>query len=239
MLFKERLKLNMIPSKLKLYEVNKLFYNRFAYSLTLLNKLTCIFRNKNFKYAGSTLDKIQAQYEQGEQLLFTTQLRQTSISESHFLDAKTVYNELTRNRDDYLIRCEGNTLNIYTNDKKWLISFGNKLKNATSWHQPKEKYIQFLKENTNTIIVNTDFPYNFKVTFNNSTVNPTLADWLQNNSDKVKSSRLLQEDIRKSGYINGRYVFCTSENVVMLLKIIAGDSIQKIDKLVHKQNIDK
>ena len=224
--------------KLLQYESKKLFYNKYLYSLTGINQLGPIFRNKNFKYASTQLDILQAFYERGLPLVYQKLFKHKPVPETHFLDAKVIYNELTRYRKDYIVRIEFSTIKFYSNDKEFLLKLSEKLHNATEWHQPSEKYIEYLKETTNTIIVDDD-TYGYKITFNHNRVNSSFADWLDNNKDKVKSTQTLRDDIKRSNYINGRYVYITTENVLMLVKIIAGDCIQRIDKLVSKQSIDK
>lgn len=224
--------------KLLQYESKKLFYNKYLYCLTATNQLGSIFRNKNFKYASTQLDGLQADLEAGLPLISSKLLRAIPVKESHFLDAKVIYNQLTRYRKDYIVRIEHPHINFYSNDSDFLLKLSYKLHHAKEWHQPDSKYIDFLKANASTIIVN-DNKYSYKVTFNGNRANKNLSEWLRNNKDKVKSTQLLIEDIESLGYINGRYVYVTTENVLMLLKIVAGDCIQRVDKLVSKQSIDK
>jgi hypothetical protein len=68
----------------------------------------------------------------------------------------------------------------------------------------------------------------------------TLGPWLKANRDKVKVSDMLLDDLDQDlKYMNGRYIFMTTEKVLMLFKIIAGNCIQRIDKLVCDADIDK
>tara|TARA_E500000178_G_scaffold289937_1_gene293227 strand:+ start:3825 stop:4517 length:693 start_codon:yes stop_codon:yes gene_type:complete len=225
--------------KLLNYDTTKLFYNKYLYSLSIFNELTPIFRNKNFKFACTVLDGLQANFESGQPLARNINNYTQPIQIGHFIDARTIYNELTRYKKPYIVRCENRHLNVYCNDLSLLERLSKKCKNAISLHQPAKEHLDFIKNNTNTIIVKDD-TYKFKVTFGNNLVPDTLSPWLKVNRDKVKVSDMFINDIdRDMRYVNGRYVYITNEKVLMLFKILAGDCIQRIDKLVCVTNIDK
>jgi len=225
--------------KLLKYETTKLFYNKYLYSLSVNSELTPIFRNKNFKYACTVLDKLQADFEAGRPLIRSFGRYEAPILLEHFLDARTIYNELTRYKNSYLLRCENRHLNLYTNDISFLHKLSNKCKHAKSLYQPAKKHLEFIKNNTNTIIVKNS-KYGYKITFGSNLVPDTLGSWLEANRDKVKFSNMLLEDLKKNQkYMNGRYIYITNDKVLILFKILAGECIQRIDKLVCASDIDK
>ena len=225
--------------KLLKYKTTKLFYNKYLYSLSINSELTPIFRNKNFKSACTILDQLQADFEAGRPLIRSFGRYETPVLIDHFLDARTIYNELTRYKKPYIVRCENIHLNIYCNDLSLLDRLSKRCKNVVSLHQPAKEHLDFIKNNTNTIIVKDD-TYKFKITFGNNRVPDTLSPWLKVNRDKVKVSNMFIDDIDKDmRYMNGRYVFITNEKILMLFKILAGDCIQRIDKLVCATDIDK
>ena len=221
------------------HETTKLFYNKYLYKLGISNPIASIFRNKNWAYTSTVLDKLQANYEEGLPLQVTYVMRVQPLTVQHFLDAQVLYNELSRCKDDYLIRVESNTLNLYSNDKNWLKKLSYKIKNTVDFVEPRSEFVEYLKANTNTIIVDKDFEYGYKVTLGGNSVPTTFSDWLINNRDKVKVSNQLIKDIQNKQYLAGRYFYLRSENVLMLVKLIIVDSIQRIDRLVSKQDIDK
>lgn len=219
-------------------ETTKLFYNKYLYKLGIYNPLGTIFRNKNFAYASTVLDKLQANYEDGLPLEVTYVMRKQPIRIPDFLDAQILYNELSRYKEDYLFRVEGSTLGIYSNDKEWCKRLAYKLKNAKDFTEPQADLVQFLRENTNTIIVDKDFGYEYKITLNGACP-ATFADWLKANRDKVKVTDNLIDHIKDGQYVQGRYFYARSENVLMLIRLIILDNMQRVDKLVSKQDIDK
>ena len=224
---------------LKKNETTKLFYNKYLYRLGIYNPIGTIFRNKNFAYASTVLDKLQKDYEEGAPLQVTYVMRVQPIKTTDFTDAQVLFNEFSRYKDDFLIRIENSYLGVYSNDKDWLKRLSYKIKNRKDFTEPRSDLVEFLRNNTNTIIVNNDFGYKYKVTLGGNLCNISFADWLENNLDKVKISDILIEDIRNKKYVAGRYFYITSENVLMLIRLIILDSIQRVDKLVSKLDMDK
>lgn len=224
---------------LKKHETTKLFYNKYLYRLGIYNPIASIFRNKNFSYASTVLDKLQANYEDGLPLEVTYVMRKQPIRVSDFLDAQVLYNDFSRYKDDYLLRIEANTIGVYSNDKEWLKRVAYKLKNKKDFTEPQAELVEFLRNNTNTIIVDNNFGFEYKITLGNNRCPPTFADWLEKNRDKVKVTNQLIEDIRHGNYVSSRYFYARSENVLMLVRLIILDNMQRVDKLVSKQDIDK
>ena len=221
------------------HETTKLFYNKYLYRLGLYNPIASIFRSKNFAYASTILDKLQANYEEGLPLEVTYVMRKQPIRIPDFLDAQVLYNELSRYQEEYLIRIENNHLVVFSNDKKWLKRLSYKIKNVVDFTEPQEEFANFLLHNTNTIIVDEFFGYDFKITLGGKICPNTFAQWLTNNRDKVKVTDALINEISKKQYVAGRYFYVRSENILMLVRLIIHDCIQRVDKLISKQNIDK
>lgn len=224
---------------LKKHETTKLFYNKYLYRLGIRNPLASIFRNKNFAYASTILDQLQQDYEAGQPLQVTYVMRVQPIRIQDFKDAQILYNELTRYQDDYILRIENQTVSVYSNDKQWLKILSYKIKNVLDFSEPDTAFVEYLKQNINTIIVEDTFGYDYKITLGNDRCPTTFAQWLRVNRDKVRITDKLIQDIENKYFTTGRYFYLRSENVLMLVKLIILDSIQRIDKLVSKQDIDK
>ena len=100
--------------------------------------------------------------------------------------------------------------------------------------------INFLLENKNVIIVDNEPEFMYKVSFGRKSGKKELAKWIANNRDKVVCGPRLYESLQNENrYIQSQYIYAKDEKVVLLLQMIVGDNITRIDKLVSKQNIDK
>ncbi len=221
------------------FETKKLFYNKYLYGLSFRNPLVSIFRNKNFRYAKSVIDDLQRSHEAGMPLWLKTMRREKQVKQDDFTAIRTLFNECTSYTNDYTLRIEGSILKIYSNDKSWIKSLIKKFDCITEFYQPDPKFAQFLIDNHNTIIVDGDCPHEYKITFGNNTLPTALADWCDRNSNKVKITSDTKDEIRRNGYVAGRYMYVKNDSTLMLCNLIAGTSFARIDKLVSRQNIDK
>ena len=143
-------------SKLRLYESKKLHYGKYLYKLKIISPLAGIFRtdlqkNKNgiLSYAKERLDRYSSNSRNGEQAIIKKFKASITITSDELFDAKNIYNAL-RNSSNHLIRCEHNSLIIYTNDKSTLTKLSKKLKtdNVELW-EPDVNVIDFLQNNAN------------------------------------------------------------------------------------------
>tara|TARA_B100002019_G_scaffold15287_1_gene12123 strand:+ start:8137 stop:8808 length:672 start_codon:yes stop_codon:yes gene_type:complete len=223
---------------LKKQLTNKLFYNKYLYSLNCINPMTAIFRNKNFRFAKSVIDNMQNDYHQGLPLYLQRARRKKEINLDDFNDIKILFNEFSRSQEEYKIRCQGNNFIIYSNNKNWLQLIQSKIKSAKEFFEPDPKYVDFLLNNTHTLIVeNTDYAY--KCCFSNNKIPESFATWCEKNRNKIKITDNALNDIKLFGSAHGRTCYVKDDSILMLCNLIAGTIFNRIDKLVCRQNIDK
>ena len=220
---------------MKKYETTKLFYNKYAYRLQICNSLATCFREKNLSFARQVLDTLQQQYENSDPLVFYLGRRGKPISESYFKDAKRLLNVFT-NMEDYKLRVEQNYINVYANDEDWINSVKNCIHTnhaVESLHKPGNYSLD-----ANTILVDKDNGFQYKVTLGNKAGSPEFALWAANNPKLVKLGPVLKEECLNSGWVSGCYFYARDEKTLQLISLII-NNIRRIDKLVVKSNIDK
>lgn len=230
---------------MKLFESKKLHYRKYLYKLRLDNTLSGIFRTElqrggKLEYAKAKLEEYLVKDRNGDAITSTKYRTQIVITKEELYDAYQLYKTL-RNATDYLLRCEHRSLMLYSNDKPLLLNIAQKLhtKDVEFW-EPDQSAIEFLKNNTNVIIVNKEPEFPYKVTFGKRPGKPELAKWIDKNLDKVQIGSILHSNLRNSAkWIQGQYFYVRDENVIFLLQIMIGDNIGRIDKLVYKADIDK
>lgn len=219
---------------MKVFESNKLYYDKFFYKIDIRNGLAHLFREKKFHIARRTLDYLQQCYDNNSPLTINFGLRQTPISTSDFIDAKKLYN-IFLNFNDYKLRVEKNVFSIYTNDMDWieLIQRSISVGAVYSFYRPEEKYKSLL--DSNTILVNNDTGYQYKVTISNTTRlgNPSFAKWAEANPKLVKLGPVLKESMLNQNYVSGMYFYVRDSKVMELCSLMLGD-LGRIDKLVVK-----
>jgi len=196
-------------------------------------------RNGKLSYAAQIISEHQFSYQTNGVIYKSRWGINEPVSIEELKDAETVY-RLLKAADGYMVRVELNSLNIYTNDVTLLEDMQSKLiADAEIW-RPSEKTIDFLKQNKNVILVDKvpEFPY--KISFGRKPAKKELAKWIENNRDKVTCGPRLFESLQtENRWIQGQYIFAKDEKVILLLQMLIGDNIARIDKLVYKETIDK
>lgn len=233
-----------MSTNIQLYETKKLHYGKYLYKLKVTNQLAGIFRtelqrNGKLNYARTKLQDYVSKVKRGELVYKSRWRTETLIKPDMILDANSIYLQL-KNNNDYLVRCEYSTLIIYTNNRKLLLDIVSKLKTGCPelW-EPDPKTVDFLSNKTDIILTDTQVMFPFKITFGRKRANPSLASWIEKNGDKAQAGPICMNNIRNGNFMQGQYIYVRDENIVLLLQMIIGDNIQRIDKLVYKGNIDK
>lgn len=225
-------------------ETKKLHYNKFLYKMQFRNALAGIFRTEwqrkgNLSYAALKLSEYKYALKNHSVLYKNRWGTKEEVPLSHYRDAQKLY-RILRHQSSYMIRCEYNTVNLYSNDLDFLENINKKISVDTIIWKPDTNNINFLLENKNVIIVDNEPEFMYKVTFGRKSGKKELAKWIANNRDKVVCGPRLYESLQNENRcIQSQYIFAKDEKVVLLLQMIVGDNITRIDKLVSKQNIDK
>lgn len=222
---------------MKRLETTKLFWGEYQYRLSLKNTLSPIFREKNLSHARQVLDKLQQMYEKGELLYLAQGTRRKPITEESFFDAKRLYIAFSKCLE-YKVRVESTTLSIYSNDVSWIEKLATDVESSSliSIHKPDPKFINSL--NPNTILVEENIGYEYKVTLGYRSGSPEFAAWAEKNPKLIKIGSKAKEEMLRSGYVNGMYFYARDERTLQLCNLMLSN-IRRIDKLIVKQDIDK
>lgn len=228
---------------LKLFETKKLHHGKYLYKLVLSNPLATIFRSDlsrygKLSYAKERLALLTVKYKAGETLTKQSYRSSVEISEQMFLDARDLYNILKK-VDDFKIRCESNSLGIYSNDRDLLMKIANKMRvSSREFWEPNPEAVGLLAKEQNLVIVNYPTSYQYQVHLSYKRVDANAYNWLKSNSDKVKVGPKTLRDFA-SGLSNGSYIYVRDDRVMSLVEVLIGHAIRKVDKIVYKGDIDK
>lgn len=222
---------------MKTFETNKLFYGQYLYRLEIRNGLATFFREKNLPVARSALDTLHSQHDNGKPLQLFRGLRELHVPDIDFFDAIKLYSIFLK-KDEYKLRVQANYLNIYANDISWL---DNIIKQITtdrvlSLYKPNPKYKDLLT--SNTIVIDHDIGYEYKVTFGTKYGEPAFAKWASANPKLIRIGDTALNEVFNSGYVNGMYFYARDEKTLQLCSLMT-TNIRRIDKLIVKTNIDK
>lgn len=180
---------------------------------------------------------MQKLYENNRSLYWRRGLRSDPVNDDDFLSAKRLYQAFRqRSENDFKLRVENAFLQIYSNDKEWLLTLCNLTTKPLELWSPNNAYAHLLAKNV--IIKSQPFPYEYKVSLQ-SRVDPSFANWVYNNQDKIKIGKRLLEYIESGSWVKSMYFYIRDEKVLQLVTLMIGNSIQRIDKIVCAPNIDK
>lgn len=219
----------------------KLFYGKYAYKVVIRNDLTSIFASYNNKnHARDTLAKLQTALDKGQGLSIKKWRGEVKVSVFEFERAKSICNALQK-YPDHRVRAESAySLTIYTNEVNLV---ENLLKNVghgvREVYRPREGVEEFLNTNIETAIVKTEMPYEFRVYFNGSRVDPSFANWLKSNTDKSRVGTVTLRNIEEGYYTSGNYFYVKNEKVLTMVRMFLGHNIRKVERLVYIGDIDK
>ena len=222
---------------LKTFETHKLFYGQYLYRLEIRNSLSVFFREKNLPLARSTLDSLHSLYDQGSPLCFNRGLRQINVSEIDFFNATKLYRIFSKAKK-YKLRIQSSIMLVYSNDLTWINEIAKQisLDKVISLSKPNDDYKELL--NSNTIIIEKDIGYNYKVTFGTGSGEPAFGKWAIANPNLIKLGAIASNEIINSGFVNGMYFYARDEKTLQLCSLMT-TNIRRIDKLIVKPNIDK
>lgn len=229
---------------LKQFQTKKLHYGKYLYKIKIGTPISHIFqknrqRDNELSFAKSMIDRYRDDCNNTKRKISNKKI-DFKITKNVVNDAEVVYNNLI-DSSDYIVRCEFMHLMIYTNSESLIDSISSSLSTERYdiW-KPDVNTINLLKNSSNLIISNkkVDFPY--KLTFGKKRSKSELGKWITKNKDKVKAgSTILLNLLSDNRYINGQYIYVKDEKVLLLIQMMIGDNISRIDKIIYKEDIDK
>jgi len=245
--------------KLITQHTSKLFFNKFKYKAVVKTPRTSYLRyasrseieklfsaerleewsgisnpNHSYHYANMNLDLHEGRYKANKE-----------VWENRFTLYK-LYNWITTNYNkDSKIRNEGNKLAFYTNDESLWLDLTNTFKNEINeivW--PKnEAHSKFFDENPTTIICK-KLPYDkyrYKINLRGKVVHQAgFSEWISNYNGELKASGNLTNSIRR-GYLysDGKFLYSTNSEMMLLLQMYLGDTIRNIQEYITEAELDE
>lgn len=227
---------------LKLFETKKLHYGKYLYKITLYNDLSTIFRmefqKENFSFARGKLDELHLSYQESKKIdpmvghIPWQKYNRDYVRVDHFFDAINLY-RLLKKADDYKLRVEQNTANIYTNNREFVKTLINNLKTVIEFWEPDPENIATLTNHKNVILVDKPPKYKYKLTFGKEKGSSALAKWIDKNPNLAKAGEILKQDLYKEGYVKGLYFYVKDDKAMMLAQLLVGENIQRVDELLY------
>jgi|TARA_B100000035_G_scaffold57524_1_gene45751 hypothetical protein len=225
---------------MKLLETKKLHYNKYLYKIAIRNQCASFFRTEfqkgvQLSYAKKRIDECHQWYDVKHPSIDIPWGNKyvNRIPREHYWDAISIYRHL-KNQEGYIVRCELNCLNIYSNDRNFLIKLNNKLKNSyIEFYEPDPEKVDLLLNDKNVILVNKLPKYEYKITLGRKKGSASLAEWIDTNPHLAKMGDTAKQECYNQGYVKGYYFFVSNKKSLLIAQMMVGENIQRIDHLVY------
>lgn len=161
-----------------------------------------------------------------------------SVTATEFGYAKELHRLLNK-YEDYKLRIARYDMWVYSNDKDLMqdiIAIDNE--SVSEFWDVEPEIAKVLKIHENLSIVAAPSPYDFKVYLKSSNSTRKAVDWCRANLDKIKIGEQCLNNM-EDGVVDGNYFYIRDEKVLMLVRMMIGDSISRIERLVYEGDLDK
>ena len=221
-----------MPSKT--YKSTKLFYDAYLYKLQVRTTISNVFRpNHNKEIFRDRLDEYIAASGPSKQDVNVT--RYKMVSYESLSDATHIMNVLLGSDEEFKVRCESYSLIIYTNDLSLLerIADGVSEYSRCKIWRPLIGSEDYLLSNKSIIVTDKDIVYEYKLYLKNGSNTSTLVNWIRKNPDKAKIGEHTLNSLENNYYVTGNYFYVKDSKVLIMVEMVAGKLISKIEKFVH------
>lgn len=215
------------------------------YKVCIRNALASSFRremnrakgDEKFPLVTTVFERLEKARITGESLTYGYWSK--NVSEVDFNYAKDLY-ELLNTHDDYKIRIErGVYMWLYSNTKSLIDKIVDLDENVVTdiWDVSEEDKV-FLLANQNCVIVKSPPEYEYKIYLKSHGDPAKIISWCKNNMDKIRIGEQCLDNM-SVGWVDGNYFFVRDEKVLMLVRMMIGDSITRIERQVYQDDLDK
>ena len=215
--------------RLKPQKVSKLFYDKYVFKVALNCKLASEFRDVTVEQVQGALDIfIQKIANSKNGIYHRRPWDEILVDDVSYADSIL---SLLRGREDYALRVESSTLNIYSNDET-LIDELAKLRPLSVWgiYKPASGKIKdYLLANKNKVVWE-NYTHKYKVTVNALGDNAdAFVDWAKQMPNKVKLNRVPKQ--------SEAYFYVSDLKVLSLCKLFLGGKLRRVDEMVKESEI--
>lgn len=226
----------------------KLHYGKYLYKINLFNELGFIFRGdlnntskESFPYARAKLDEYRAQFDQGEKIIIGRFRASKPLSYDDFASANKLYHILCEYNNDVKVRIEYfYNMWVYTSSEQCIMDIVQTIpESVVEYWMVDPKIKEVLSREQNLVLTKQPPEHEYKIYLNSNLSKYTLiANWLTNNTDKSKIGLKTLECLQKE-WVTNNYFYVKNEKVLLLIQMIAGDSISRVERLIYERDVDK
>jgi hypothetical protein len=222
----------------KTHETVKLFYKKYLYKIKFSHCSARLF--KNIAGVEKRLEKIDSVLQQhGEIDISVAGYRfrpKVNVTRESLTSLRQLYRML-KQHSDHKLMISRSKMFVYTNNRRLLNSIISFAGDDYELWEPDSAVSDVLLHSPNVIVTNKPVTHQYKITLKNQK-NRDFVAWLGANRDKVKVGSLCLHLLTCKSWISDLYFYARDEKVLKLAQL-TGMEIARIEKLVHKNDLDK
>lgn len=225
---------------LRKHKTHKLFWNKFLYKATYVNRLATIFRNKKLHVALNEIEYLEQKDSEGVNPLYRKPrdgrspfYEEQPIPQDHLYDARVIYNTLVNAYDKYTLRVEGSHFHLFTNEPDLIETLNKHITCFEYWEPENQDIADFLLSNEKIVLSDKPLDYEYKLYLGNR-CDKGFASFIKKNPTGIKAGYKCLTAIESGHWTEGFYVWAKNRKWADLALIAAGSHINKIVKHVYK-----
>lgn len=156
---------------------------------------------------------------------------------SHFQTACLLYDIFKSAKVDYMLRVEGRTIAIFSNDSTWLKTITDKIICKEIWMPDGDEHANTLLQNVNLVTKRGPDDFIYKVYFDDF-VDPAFAKFCRSNPDKIKIGDTAIYSVENKHFVRGMYFWAKNDKILNLASLACGCRFKKVLKHVPLINTD-
>lgn len=211
-------------------KTNKLFFDRYAYKVSILTPVAAFFRGKKLLDTQRSLNELSNKFDSGIEgkirVGHTWSKKYAGVSD---VLVATKIIEILATIDDYTLRVEGSILGVYVNNEELV----DKISSINSIilreiSKPENVTTKELLLSRPKIIIRKDYTHKYKITLKPLSDELTFREWAGKMS-KIK--------INSSSYRYGGYIYVADGKTLSICRLYLGNKVVKVEELVSHSEI--
>lgn len=211
---------------MKVKETRSLFLRKYQYKVVLVCPAATLFRGGDFDGALKELEKMSL-------------ITGSPKHHSHWASRIKTPDDLEYSKalcvdlkklQDFDVRIESPTVNIYTNNLKDVNGLTKKYKDNVKYISKPPDDITLTEGN----VVMTKMDYDFRITMGATKQEySSFIEWAESNA-KVKLTKSCIRDLTRSRSWGGTHFYVTGENNLLLVKMHLGSTLSKVERIIKQ-----
>ena len=243
---------------MKACHTNKLFYRKYKFKavakvpgcsfIRYANRddIDRLFNSESIQEWGGTKYNLTYHYTFENEDLKDWRTNRTKAVWNNRFNLYKLYNWLNENYADHCkVRNEGDKLGFFTSDKETYESFLSTFKDSIiELRWPKNKtHEEFLTNNPDAIVCSKlpydKYRYKINIKLRGKNANG-FGEWINNYKGEIKASEKLLQGIKKGYYYqDGKFVYSTDKDMMLLLTLYLGTYVQSVNEYITEAELDE